>query len=152
MDRSFGQIVKWDIDLLSGYEARFVPGAAQRQEPRGFFSILAPQLWGQIRKGGFDALVVHGHTPAATIVAIAAAKAAGIPIFMHCETHLALRRSALKSVLRAPALRAFYKTLDGALAIGSANTAFYRAMGMPQRRIFLMPYSIDNARFIRDFS
>src|SRR4051794_9961912 len=104
VDRSFGQAVKWDIDLLSGYEARFVPGAAQRQEPRGFFSIVAPQLWGQIGKGGFDALVVHGHTPAATIVAIAAAKAAGIPVFMHCETHLALRRSALKSVIRAPAL------------------------------------------------
>lgn len=29
-DRAFGRAVKWDIDLLAGYEARFVAGAARR--------------------------------------------------------------------------------------------------------------------------
>src|SRR2546430_13873167 len=32
----------------------------------GFFSVVAPQLWHEVRQGGFDAVVVHGHTPAAT--------------------------------------------------------------------------------------
>src|SRR5215472_8425366 len=62
-DRSFGQVVKWDVDLCSGYEVRLVAGAGLREEPRGFLSMVAPQLWNEVRAGGFDALVVHGHTP-----------------------------------------------------------------------------------------
>ena len=46
-------------------------------------------------------------------------------------------------------MRAFYRSLSGALAIGSANAAFYRAMGMPEERIFSMPYTVDNARFAK---
>jgi glycosyltransferase involved in cell wall biosynthesis len=42
---------------------------------------------------------------------------------------------------------AFYRSLSGVLAIGSANSAFYREMGVPDDRIFFMPYTIDNARF-----
>jgi glycosyltransferase involved in cell wall biosynthesis len=146
-DRSFRTEVKWDIDLLAGYEARFIAGAARRNEPKGFFSIVAPQLWRQVRAGGFDALVVHGHTPAAMMVAIAAAKRAGMPVFIRGETHLGLRRSAVKSALRQPVMRALYNILDGVLAIGSANAAFYRTIGVPEKRIFMMPYAVDNARF-----
>ncbi len=41
-----------------------------------------------------------------------------------------------------------YRTIDGFLAIGSANRDFYRAMGVPDKRISLMPYTVDNARFM----
>jgi glycosyltransferase involved in cell wall biosynthesis len=148
-DRFFGRSVKWDIDLLSGYEARFVPGAARRAEPRGFFSMVAFQLWHQVREGGFDALVVHGHTPVAMLVAVVAAKWARMPVFARGETHLGLRRSALKLALRYSVMRTFYRLFDGLLAIGSANAEFYRAMGVPESRIFLMPYAVDNARFMQ---
>jgi glycosyltransferase involved in cell wall biosynthesis len=47
-------------------------------------------------------------------------------------------------------MRTFYQLFSGALAIGSANAAFYRAMGVPEERIFLMPYAVDNARYTED--
>jgi glycosyltransferase involved in cell wall biosynthesis len=40
-----------------------------------------------------------------------------------------------------------YRMLDGFLAIGSANRDFYRAMGVPDSRISLVPYTVDNTRF-----
>ena len=143
-----GVDVKWDVDLLAGYQARFVRGAERRGEATSFFSVVAPQLWQEIRRGAFDALVVHGHTPAAMVVAAAAAKVARIPIFLRCDTHLGLRRSAVKRLLRRPLLGLYYRQLDGVLAIGSANREFYRAMGIPERRIFDMPYAVDNRRFM----
>jgi len=73
LDAAFGQVVKWDVDLLSGYDVRFVEGAGIRNEPAGVFSIIAPQIWREVSRGGFDALVVHGHTPAAALIAVAAA-------------------------------------------------------------------------------
>src|SRR5262249_6706380 len=147
LDRAFGQEVKWDIDLLSGYNARFIKGAGLRNEPAGFFSIIAPQIWNEVSCGGFDAIVVHGHTPAAALIAMAAARWAGLPVFARGETHLGLSRGSLKRLARRPLMRVFYQRLSGALAIGSANAAFYRAMGVPEERIFSMPYTVDNARF-----
>ena len=147
-DRGFGLDVKWDVDLLAGYQARFVRGAERRGEPTRFFSAVAPRLWQEMRHGAFDALVVHGHTPAAMVVAAVAAKAARIPIFLRCETHLGLRRSAFKNVLRRLLIGTYYRWLDGVLAIGSANRQFYRAIGVPDRLIFDMPYAVDNQRFM----
>jgi len=146
-DRSFGRMVQWDIDLLSGYDARFVDGAQQRNEPHGFLSAIASRLWHDVVSGGFDAIIVHGHTPAAMMIAIAAGVHAGTPVFMRAETHLGLARSPLKRALRRPLLGALYARLAGVLAIGSANAAFYRAMGVPDRKTFLMPYAVDNERF-----
>ena len=42
-----------------------------------------------------------------------------------------------------------YRGCDRLLAIGSANAAFYRAMGVPDDKIFLVPYAVDNERFIQ---
>ncbi len=147
LDRAFGQTVRWDIDLLSGYDARFIKGAGQRNEPAGFFSIIAPQIWREVSRGDFDALVVHGHTPAAALIAVAAARWGGVPVFARGETHLGLSRGLLKRLVRKPLMSAFYRSLSGVLAIGSANAAFYRAIGIPEERIYRMPYTVDNARF-----
>jgi glycosyltransferase involved in cell wall biosynthesis len=150
LDAAFGQVVKWDVELLSGYDVRFVEGAGVRNEPAGFFSIIAPQIWREVSRGGFDALVVHGHTPAAALIAVAAAKWAGLPVFARGETHLGLSRGLLKRLVRKPLMSAFYRSLSGVLAIGSANAAFYRAIGVPEERIFSMPYTVDNARFAKN--
>lgn len=149
LDAAFGQVVRWDVDLLSGYDVRFVEGASVRSEPAGFFSIIAPQIWREVSRGGFDALVVHGHTPAAALIAVAAAKWAGLPVFARGETHLGLSRGPLKRLVRKPLMSAFYRSLSGVLAIGSANAAFYRAIGVPEERIFSVPYTVDNARFAK---
>jgi glycosyltransferase involved in cell wall biosynthesis len=147
-DHAFGQTVKWDVDLLAGYDVRFVRGAKRRGEPTGFFSMIAPELWYEVRRGVFDALVVHGHTPAAMLVAVAAAKLMHIPTFLRCDTHLGLPRSIIKSLLRRPLIGTYYRRLDGVLAIGSANREFHRAMGIPDRRIFHTPFTVDNRRFM----
>src|SRR5262249_54156491 len=81
-------------------------------------------------------------------IALMAAKLAGLPILMRGETHLRLPRHGLKSLLRQPIMGTLYSFCDRLLAIGSANAAFYRAMGVPDQKIFLMPYSVDNDRFI----
>jgi hypothetical protein len=138
-DRAFGRVVKWDVDLLSGYDARFVSGADKRAEPTGFISVVAPAIWNEVRNGRFDAVIVHGHTPAANLLAVAAARASATPVFLRGETHLSLSCSALKGWLRRPLLGALYNSIDGVLAIGSANAAFYSAMGVPDSRIFSMP-------------
>ena len=147
-DPGFRRAVTWDVDLLAGYEARFMGARAGRRRIGGFFSMVAPELWGEIRHGGYDAVIVHGHNLAAHHIAQAAAIASRTPVFTRGETHLGLKTSRLKGLLRGPLLKTHYAGFDGFLAIGSANAAYYRAMGVAEDRIFPVPYTVDNARFI----
>lgn len=147
-DRGFGQAIKWDIDLLAGYEAKFMGPRAKLRTPGGFFSLIAPEIWNAVRSGNFDAVLIHGHSHAANLIAMAAAKSAGIPVMIRGETHLGLARSELKRLIRRPVMSAFYRLIDRHLAIGSANADYYRAMGVPERKIFRVPYTVDNDRFI----
>jgi glycosyltransferase involved in cell wall biosynthesis len=145
-DADFGQEVKWDLDLLAGYPSLFI-GDAGRREPRGFWSLVAPQIWNELRSGRYDVLWLHGHYYAANLIALMAAKSRGLPVFMRGESHLGLPRGPVKTVLRRPLMKTVYRLCDRFLAIGSANTAFYRAMGVSEDKIFLVPYSVDNDRF-----
>jgi glycosyltransferase involved in cell wall biosynthesis len=147
-DKGFGQPVTWDIDLLAGYTPTFVGKRASRRRLGGYFSMVAPELWGAITKGRFDALVIHGHNLAAHQVALAAALASSTPVFQRSETHLALHRPRWKDAVRRPLISAWYKAFDGFLAIGSANARYYKSMGAPPERIYSVPYVVDNNRFM----
>ena len=147
LDVGFQRTFAWDVDLLSGYNAKFLKGAERRGPATTLLSCWAPSIWPEVRGAGLDALVVHGHTPAAKLLAIAAAKSAGIPVFIRGDTHLGLSRGHMKRLVRRPLMSTLYRILDGVLAIGSANADFYRAMGVPDERIFSMPYCIDNDRY-----
>ena len=147
-DSGFGQDVTWDLDLLAGYQSVFLGDAARTREPGGFWSLVAPQLWNQLRSGRYDVLWLHGHNYAASLFALIAAKTAGLPIMMRGETHLGLPCRGIRSVFRQPLMGALYRSCNRLLAIGSANAAFYRALCVPDHKIFLVPYSVDNDRFV----
>ena len=147
-DVEFGQEVKWDVDLLAGYRSVFVGAAARHREPGGFWSLVAPQVWSELRSGRYDVLWLHGHHYAANLIALMAAKSKGLPIMMRGETHLGLPCRRIKTIVRRPLMGALYSWCDRLLAIGSENAAFYRAMGVSDQKIFLVPYSVDNDRFV----
>ncbi|MEM6621540.1 MAG: glycosyltransferase family 4 protein [Pseudomonadota bacterium] len=146
-DPGFGKAVTWDVDLTAGYTPIFIDGAAQRGQPGGFFSYVAPKIWSTVRRGGYDALIFHGYRFAAHNIALAAARSMGIPVFMRGETHLGLYRPGWKQVARDAFLRRYLKLFAGYLAISSRNAEYYRYLGAADDQIFHVPYAVDVARF-----
>jgi glycosyltransferase involved in cell wall biosynthesis len=71
---------------------------------------------------------------------------------MRGETHLGLPCSGMKAIVRRPVMGALYGCCDRLLAIGSANAEYYRAMGVPDKKIFMLPYSVDNDRLVQSAS
>jgi glycosyltransferase involved in cell wall biosynthesis len=147
-DPGFGHAVRWDVDLLAGYRSVFLGRRAATRSIDGFWSLVVPELWGEIRSGRYDAVWLHGYGYAAYVLAFIAAKSRGLPVYMRSETHLELRRPRWKQRLRDGVLRRAYRFVDRFLAIGTANRAYYRALGIPDDRIHLVPYTVDNDRFI----
>src|SRR5918993_266864 len=58
IDPGFKQAVKWDVDLVSGYRSVFLGKAAKKRTPRGFWSLICPQAWSQIRSGRYDVILL----------------------------------------------------------------------------------------------
>ena len=148
-DVGFRREVKWDLDLLAGYRSMFLGGCCTHTRPGGVLVISCAAGLERFRSGRYDALWLHGHNYAANLLALLAAKSVGLPVMMRGETHLGLPCGRVKSLLRRPLMGALYRACDRLLAIGSANAAFYRAMGVPDEKIFLVPYAVDNDRFRR---
>jgi glycosyltransferase involved in cell wall biosynthesis len=148
-DAEFGRNVKWDLDLLSGYRSVFVGKAARTRDPGGFWSLIAPQVWSELHSGRYDLVWLHGHNYAANLIALIAARTVDLPVMMRGDTHLSLPCRGIKSLLRRPAMGMLYRACDRLLAVGSANAAYYRAMGVSDQKIFLVPYSVDNDRFVQ---
>ena len=145
-DPGFKQKLQWDIDLLSGTDPVFVAGARSRKLAPGPLRMLAPGIMASVCKARLDALVIHGHNFGANHLATVAAKVLGIPVFSRSETHLELPFAANRLALRQAIIPRYYGLLDGFLTIGTRNREFYRAMGVPERKIFDFPYTVDNDR------
>jgi glycosyltransferase involved in cell wall biosynthesis len=148
IDPGFKRTVTWDVDLLQGYPHVFVGRNNDRGAPRGFWSLTCPRLWSEIRSGRYDAVWLHGHNYAASIIAFVATLSKRLPVLMSSDTHLRLQKPAWRRGARNRVLSVVYRYADAFLAIGSANRAYYRALGVPDNRIFTAPFAVDNARFI----
>jgi glycosyltransferase involved in cell wall biosynthesis len=149
-DEGFGQSVAWDVDLLAGYASIFLGERARRRSVAGFWSLVCPELLWEIQRGRYDAVWVHGQQFAADLLAFLAAKLRGIPVLTRGDTHLGLTRTPLRAALRGALLGAQYRFIDAFLAVGSKNRDYYRALGVPPQRIFHVPFSVDNERFMRE--
>ena len=149
LDPGFGQAVQWDVDLLNGYPSVFLGPHARTRVPAGFWSLVCPEVWTAIRRGKYDAVLLHGYAYGADVLAFLAAKSCGIPVFLRSETHLGLRRRAWKVRVRDGVLSVAFRFVDRFLAIGTANREYYRALGVPAEKIFDVPYTVDNDRFMQ---
>jgi glycosyltransferase involved in cell wall biosynthesis len=152
IDQGFGQSVQWDIDLLSGYQSKFVGRTAFTRIPLGFFSTIEPGIWKEVRSGDYDALILHGHNVAANTIAYIAAKFTGTAVFVRSDTNSAIALRGWRGIFRRIVQAPYYHACDRCLAVGAANMDFYRAIGIPPRKIFLLPFSVDNDRFLKGAS
>jgi glycosyltransferase involved in cell wall biosynthesis len=147
-DKGFGGIqVKWDVPLLDGYSHEFLPGF-RNKGTLGFAAPISRGIFRQLRRGGFDAMWVHGYHTLNSLHAISAAWLLGIPVILRSDSQLNDRVRSRKTLL---AKRLFFAILKRAIrcvfSIGSENTRYWReylGSGIP---VFPMPYAVDNEYF-----
>ncbi len=139
MDPKFGVPVAWDIDLLHGYEHRFLttsdgPAARLRQT-----KVLAKWLTAH------DAVVTHGYSNPWMLSAMAICRARRIPYLMRGDSLPRGQSAGLRGLLRDVIARTAVVGSAAGLAIGQLNQEFYRRH--KARRVFFAPYSVDDRRF-----
>ncbi len=145
-DGEFGIDLTWDLPLRDGYAHEFVPNVAPRPDHGRFFGLRTPALVPAIRAFGADAVLVFGWNSASHFGAMRALKGR-IPVFFRGDSTLIDPQPAARRAVRRALLTAVYRFVDVALAVGSNNADYFRWCGVPDRRIAVVPHSIDVNRF-----
>ena len=148
----FGQTIEWDVPLLEGYKHDLLPAIGPRDEKDlGFWKPLNHGLASRLASGRFDALWVHGYARWLHWSAMVSARRRGIKVLLRDEaTPISAERGPAKQAAKRMFFTGMKRLVDGYLAIGSLNRRYYIEHGVAKDRIFMMPYAVDNARFIAD--
>ncbi len=145
-DEGFGREVRWDVQL-SGFRFEFLSNWSLRPNPSRFWGLVNPDIARRIWSREFDAIWVHGWSHATSLIAMGAAFATGVPVLLRGETNLLPVLPKWKALVKPAVLAPLFRKASAFLAIGQNNADFYRAHGVQEERIFLVPYAVDNDVF-----
>ena len=146
-DAGFGVTFAWDVPLTRGYRHRLLRNLSPAASSHGFWQAVNPGIVGELRRGAYDGLLIHGYAQCTNWLALWAARRAGTPVLLHGETFPGKARGSIKSWAKDRALGAFFRRVDAFLPIGSKSREFYQGYGIPSERMFLTPYAVDNDFF-----
>lgn len=144
-DPQFGHAIRWDIDLLSGYDSEFVPNTARDPGTHHFSGLRNPALPARLAAWRPDALLLFGYNWHAQLRALLWARRRGVPVLLRGDSHLLGR--GRPGPARWLALGLLFRQFAAFTAVGAANRAYYRAFGVPERKIFFAPHCVDAGRF-----
>jgi glycosyltransferase involved in cell wall biosynthesis len=144
-DPHFRTTVKWDVDLLSGYDHEFVPNAARRPGTGHFWGLRNPTLTARLAAWQPAAVLLFGYAYASHLRVVAWARRHGVPLVFRGDSHL-LGRPA-PGWLTARLLETLYAQFRAVTFVGQANRGYFRTLGVPESRLFFAPHSVDASLF-----
>lgn len=147
-EAAFDQTFKWDTTLTEGYSWEVLPGVFS-----GASRVLSPwspvgRLRQRLLAGNFDAVWVHGWGHVGLCQAVREAVSLDLPVLMRGESTPATNRHvSIRNGFRDRFYRWLFRQITGFLCIGTRNREFYRQCGVPEHRLFSVPYAVDNEFF-----
>jgi glycosyltransferase involved in cell wall biosynthesis len=147
----FGKKIKWDIPLLEGYKHKFLPNLSPKPN-LSFFGQINPSIIKELRNNKYDAIWVHGYASTTNWLSFAGAWMSKTPILMRGESHLLNYRPLWKRAFKRMALTFLFKRVAAFLPIGTLNTEYYKYYGVPDEKLFLTPYCVDNDFFSKKYN
>jgi glycosyltransferase involved in cell wall biosynthesis len=147
IDPEFGVEVTWDTPVLDGYRWMQLPNRALSPGLGRFFGLFNPGIWGVIRDGNFDAVVLPGYFYSTAWVALAAARFYGVPVFFLTDSHR-LRswraQSPWKLRFKKWLVRRIFSVASAVMVSSSGGAEYVKSLGVPGNRVFLIPTAVDN--------
>jgi len=152
-DPEFGAKVQWDVPLLDGYSWTHVANRGSGSE--SFFGLFNPRLWRLIRSGNYDAVLCFtGYLRATFWIALAAAKLSKIAFLFGTDTTTLTPRDgrAWKTAIKKILWPRLFRLADQVIVPSSGSRDLMLSLGLPEDRVTLTPYSVDNGWWMQQAS
>jgi glycosyltransferase involved in cell wall biosynthesis len=145
-DLGYGRPVSFDADALSGYASVFLRKAERTEHVGSFTSLLDLDVVPELGRRRFDVLWLHGYYSATHLMAATAHLMRGGQLLVREEQTLLSSRPLWKRALKRALLAALFARSTG-LFLGRRNHEWFRHHGMPEERLFHVPFCVDNDFF-----
>jgi glycosyltransferase involved in cell wall biosynthesis len=146
-DAGFGVAFEWDVDLLSGFEHRFLLNRARHPGTDRFMGCDTPEIADAIAHGGFDAFLVMGWNLKSYWQAVRACRRAGVPVMVRGDSQLLTPRSPARQWAKRMIYPVALRRFDRLLYVGQRNRDYLLHYGVPAQRLHFSPHCVDNDRF-----
>jgi len=173
----FGVAFDWDVDLLSGYQHRFLRNVSARPGVNHFTGCDTPEIadivagtkglrdygttgpeegsevssqWSVVngqRSKRFDAFIVSGWQLKSYWQAVRACRRARVPVLVRGDSQLLTPRSPLKRIAKELIHRFLVRQFQGFLYVGQRNREYLKHYGAPDNGLFFVPHLVDNEWF-----
>ena len=146
-DVGFGKEFAWDIDMLKGYPYRILKTPSGATPNTFWRSRITESLPALFRETKTKVLWINGWQVAAYWQAAWAAHKAGIQVWLRGESNSMAPTAPWKRVAKRTLLGQLFRRVDHFLCIGTANRELYRSYGVPESKLHMAMYAVDNERF-----
>jgi len=137
--------LRWDLDLLGGYEHEFLRNYGRGE---GAARLINPGIVPALLFRRFDAVIFFlGWGTITSLLGMAACRMRGTPILLFGDSSFPPPEDTLARKLRGSAMRALVGLTDAFLVSGALNAEYYLHYGADPARFFDVPWAIDNDRF-----
>lgn len=144
-DIGFERKIKWDINLLNGYNYKFLKILYNNKNSSNFFSPIVFGVFNYLKKEKWDAVWFHGYNHYSILWTLFLCRIMKIPFFMRMESNLLV--SPKGKWLKDKFIKYIVKNARGLLYIGEENKQYYISYGASNNKLFSVPYSVDNNFF-----
>lgn len=162
-DKGFGKAVKWDVNLLDGYDHEFVPNVSKRPGTDWFGGLDNPELLQRVKVFGPDAVLQFGYNYKSLANFDLRWNTKRAPLLFRGDSHLlaegeqswqlsvfSRQQERFKRWMRKIGLRLLFRRFSCFLAVGKANADYFRAHGVQENKIVRCPHVVDNEFFRRE--
>ena len=147
LDQGFKQKVAWDIPLRDGYEFEVIPNTSRKPGSHHFWGLQNPRLLSLVLEWQPDAVFLTGYAYASHLKAMHAFFSRGVPVLFRGDSHLLNQTGGVGWCAKRILLRLVYRWPAACLYVGKHNRDYYRAFGVPDKKLFPCPHSIEVDRF-----
>lgn len=144
-DTEFGATVQWDVPLLDGYHWTEISNRGSGDG--SFFGLCNSDLRPFIREGKFDAILCYvGYVHASFWIACFAARSSGAAFLFGTDTTTLAPRDSRqwKVTVKKLLWPRLFRLADQVLAPSSGTRDLMLSLGIPEERITLTPFVVDN--------
>lgn len=145
-DPGFDKTIKWDINLLDGYDYQWLQNTSGDPGSHHFNGIVNPTIISDIEAWKPDTVLVYGWAYKSHLKAMRHFKNK-IPVLFRGDSTLLDEKPGLKNALRSVYLKWVYHLVDYALYTGINNKAYFKKYGLHDKQLIFAPHAIDNERF-----
>lgn len=147
-DSTCDKTIQWyDASIIKELPHKFLSNYSWKKSIGGFWDVINPHIILELLRNHYDAIEVQGYTHCSAWLAIFGAWITRTPLILKGDAYLLNKRSRFILFLKNIILRFLFRRADAFLGHCSTNSEYYKHYGVPDEKIFFVPYTINNDFF-----